>query len=93
MITIRHTQRRFLAALLLTAVYLTVTLTPLAPLALQSPSLAHAITGECSGDCDICGCSAETRANRTCCCAQNRRGNTIRHQSLPNTACFVPPNV
>jgi len=62
-----------LTALLLTAVYLMMTLSPLAPLALRSPQLAHAITGECAGDCDICGCSAEQRANHTCCCAQKKK--------------------
>lgn len=69
----RHTQRRFLTALLLTVVYLLMTLSPLAPLALRSPHLAHAITGECVGDCDICGCSPEQRANHTCCCAQKKK--------------------
>jgi hypothetical protein len=54
--------------LLLFAVYSLIALSPLAPLALKSPRLAHAITGECSGDCEICGCAPERRASRTCCC-------------------------
>jgi hypothetical protein len=49
-------------------VYAAIVLSPLAPLALKSPTLAHAITGECAGDCDICGCAPERRASHTCCC-------------------------
>jgi hypothetical protein len=40
---------------------------------MNSKHVAHAITGECVGDCNICGCSAESRANNTCCCAKKRR--------------------
>ena len=89
MINFWHTKRRVLAALLLTVVYLAVTLSPLAPLALQSPSLAHAITGECSGDCDICGCSAEARANHTCCCAQKKKHDSHddSHDDSPLPDC------
>ena len=59
-------------ALILTAVYLTIVMSPLAPLALHSPSIAHALTGECAGDCRICGCSPERSASRTCCCWQKK---------------------
>ena len=59
---------RSITALALTAIYLLITLSPLAPLALHSPRLAHAITGECAGDCGICGCSLERSADHTCCC-------------------------
>ena len=54
--------------LLLIAAYTVIVLSPLAPLALKSPTLAHAITGQCSGNCDICGCSPERRVAHTCCC-------------------------
>jgi hypothetical protein len=64
---------RSIVALALAAIYLLITLSPLAPLALRSPHLAHAITGECVGDCDICGCSPEMRANHTCCCWQKKK--------------------
>jgi hypothetical protein len=63
---------RSIVALALTAIYLLITMSPLAPLVLRSPRLAHAITGECSGDCDICGCSLEKQANHTCCCWQKK---------------------
>jgi len=62
----RHS--RHIVTMLLTVIYILINLSSLAPLALKSPRLAHALTGECSGNCDICGCSAERRANHTCCC-------------------------
>jgi hypothetical protein len=77
---------RNLVALVLTAIYLAITMSPLAPLALKSPRLAHAITGECSGDCDICGCSPERRANHTCCCWQKK----LRHQHEQEEANLPP---
>jgi len=58
----------YIVALMLAIIYSLIILSPLAPLALKSPRVAHAATGECSGNCDICGCSAERRANHTCCC-------------------------
>lgn len=59
---------RYIVALLLTVIYILIDLSPLASIALWSPTVAHAVTGECVGDCNICGCSAERRANHTCCC-------------------------
>ena len=59
---------RSIVSLALAAIYLLIIMSPLAPLVMLSPHLAHAITGECVGDCDICGCSPETRASKTCCC-------------------------
>ncbi len=59
---------RHVTAFLLVVVYTMITMSPLAPLALRSPRVAHAAAGECSGNCEVCGCSAERRANHTCCC-------------------------
>jgi hypothetical protein len=59
---------RAIVSLALAVIYLLITLSPLAPLVLHSPHVAHAITGECVGECDICGCSPEMRASHTCCC-------------------------
>lgn len=68
--------------LLLFAVYTVIAVSPLAPLALKSPVLAHAITGQCSGDCDICGCSAERRASQSCCCwMTKKRAEEVRSRS------------
>ncbi|MHC1697045.1 MAG: hypothetical protein AB9919_03060 [Geobacteraceae bacterium] len=80
--------------LMLFSVYTVIVLSPLAPLALKSPTLAHALTGQCSGNCDICGCSAERRVSRSCCCwmkkkraeeAQARR--SLRCCSVEKTDC------
>lgn len=68
----KRTMRRFFAASL-TVIYLVIALSPLAPFAMYSKVVAHAVTGECSGDCDICGCSQESRANHTCCCAKKKQ--------------------
>ena len=72
----RHTTnrlRRRLIATVLTVIYLVIALSPLASLAMHSKIVTHAITGECSGDCDICGCSLESRTNHTCCCAKKNQ--------------------
>ncbi|NVN93152.1 MAG: hypothetical protein HXX11_21500 [Desulfuromonadales bacterium] len=58
---------RSITAVLMTVIYVLITFSPLAPLAMFSKGVAHAVTGQCSGDCDICGCSAERRASHTCC--------------------------
>jgi hypothetical protein len=63
---------RYITSLLLTMIYLVIVLSPLAPFAMYSPVVAHAVTGECSGDCDICECSPENRADHTCCCAKKK---------------------
>ena len=64
--------RRFFAVIL-TTIYLAIALSPLSPLAMHSKTVAHAITGECVGDCRICGCSPEASANHTCCCAKKKQ--------------------
>lgn len=81
-------------ALMLFTVYSVIVLSPLAPLALKSPTLAHAITGQCSGNCDICGCSAERRASKSCCCWMKKKRaeearvkSSLRCCSVEKTAC------
>ena len=64
--------RRHMISSLLIALYTVVVMSPLAPAAMRSAHLAHAFTGKCSGDCNICGCSLERRAARTCCCWQKK---------------------
>lgn len=79
---------------MLTAIYLLITISPLAPIAMRSKSVAHAVTGECSGDCDICGCSPERRASRTCCCWQKKlQHDRTRHEDEKGTAscCKTKP--
>jgi hypothetical protein len=73
---------RYIVALLLAIVYSLIIMSPLAPLALKSPRLAHAVTGECSGNCEICGCSPERRANHTCCCFLKKK-HQHDHENVP----------
>ncbi len=65
--------RRKSIALSLLVLYLVIAFSPLAALAMHSKQVLHAVTGECTGDCGICGCSVESRASGTCCCARQRR--------------------
>lgn len=71
-------------ALVLTIIYVVITMSPLTPLAFRSKVIAHAITGECSGDCNICGCSTERRANHTCCCWQKKLKQLHDHDDQAN---------
>ncbi|HEY4743840.1 MAG TPA: hypothetical protein VIH45_04220 [Desulfuromonadaceae bacterium] len=70
---------RNITALVLAGMYLAIVMGPLAPLAMHSKVVAHAVTGECSGDCDICGCSPERRANHTCCCYLKKQREAHAH--------------
>ena len=72
---------RFIVALLLATIYFMIVVVPLAPLALKSPGLPHAIAQECSGDCDVCGCSREQRANHTCCCWRKKLSAPHEYQT------------
>lgn len=81
----RHITARFLMVL-----YLLIALTPLSPLLLQSAHIAHAVTGECSGDCDIDGCSLESRANHICCCRQKKMKKSGMQQVAVSGSCCVP---
>jgi hypothetical protein len=79
---------RFLTSLVMTAVYLLVVLAPLAPAALHSPFIAHALTGECSGDCRSCGCAPERSAARACCCWQKKLAREpVRAVKAGKTCC------
>lgn len=86
--TVNHSYRRQWAAML-TLVYMLITLSPLAPFAMHSKYVAHAVTGECSGDCHVDGCSLESRANHTCCCAQKEM-KLAGVALLSTSACCVP---
>ena len=93
--------RRHITALILIAIYLLIVLSPLAPLALHSPALAHALTGECAEDCRVCGCSPERSAARACCCWQKKlkkeearkehcckkKGSHSKQQSITTCPC------
>lgn len=64
---------RYITSLLMTIIYMIIVFSPLAPLAMHSKHVAHAVTGECSGDCEVDGCSLERSAAHTCCCWQKKK--------------------
>lgn len=74
-------------AAILTALYLVIALTPLSPILLKSAHIAHAITGECSGECKVDGCSLESRANHTCCCWQKKLKRTSLKKQVAKASC------
>lgn len=89
------TSHRYITSLLLTTIYLLIVVSPLAPLAMQSKSVAHAVTGECSGDCRIDGCSLERSAARTCCCWQKKRHEGVGSRDLSHSDVhdtYPPPS-
>jgi hypothetical protein len=83
---------RYITSLLMTSIYLLIVFTPLAPLAMQSKIVAHAVTGECSGDCTIDDCSLERSAAHTCCCWQKKKHGTVdAHLHLDADVCNAAP--
>lgn len=64
---------RRIIAVAMTVMYLVIALGPSASLALHCETAAHLLTGACSGDCNICGCSPESRAAQTCCCSRKEQ--------------------
>lgn len=73
-------------------IYLVIVFSPLAPLAMQSELIAHAVTGECSGDCRIDGCSLEQSAAHTCCCWQKKRHEIAEsHRHSNGEVCNTAP--
>lgn len=65
--------QRHITSMLMTIIYLVIVLSPLTPLFAHSRLVIHTVTGHCSGDCRIDGCSAERSAAHTCCCWQKKR--------------------
>ena len=70
--------RRPLAAGMVT-LYLAILFSPLASFATQSAMSSPVAARECSGDCNICGCSPESRATNTCCCSKKRQQQAHLH--------------
>jgi hypothetical protein len=70
-----HTTRkplRRLTAAFMTAFYLLTLFSPLASFAMHGTKSAVMAVRECTGDCDLCGCSPASRTAHTCCCAKKR---------------------
>jgi len=74
---------------IVTALYLLVSLSPLASISSLAKHFFQAAAKECSGDCRLCGCSTIRSASQTCCCWQKRvaaakkRQQCALNQSLP----------
>src|SRR5512133_2006985 len=85
--SLRRSFRHIIAAGM-TALYLAVICGPLASSATQSSGSAPVVMRECTGDCNLCGCSPESRAAKTCCCAKKRQQQALIHdndeQDVPN---------
>lgn len=74
-------------AMLLALLYAVIALSPLAPIALKSARIAHVVTGECSGDCEIDGCSLESRIGHSCCCARSKQTQTEQIAQVAPACC------
>ena len=64
----------------MTALYLAIILIPLASFDMQSTNAAPVGIRECTGDCNLCGCSPESRASNTCCCSMKRQQQAQIHE-------------
>jgi len=84
--------RRF-SGFLLVAIYSVIVLAPLSSLAMNSKTVTHAVTGECSGDCNVCGCSLESRTSNTCCCAKKRELLQNKLNSEKKNCCPIKSEV
>jgi hypothetical protein len=77
--TVRNTSRKVIAAGMF-VLYLTLIVYPPVAYVFQGSGTVTAGVRECSGDCNICGCSPESRASHTCCCAKKRQQEAHAHQ-------------
>ncbi|MDA8430460.1 MAG: hypothetical protein M0T70_14505 [Geobacteraceae bacterium] len=80
--------KRTIVAAGLTIIYLLLSLGPLTAGIKHANLFAHSIRVECSGDCNLCGCSPEKRASKTCCCSmkQQQEAQARAHESEDGTA-------
>lgn len=83
--------RRIIASGLF-VMFLTITLSPLANLSMRFAAVAHAVSGQCTGDCDTCGCSLERRAAHTCCCWYNKLKQHASHKAGETDCCRKAKN-
>jgi len=72
---------------IITAVYLLITLSPLASISARAKPFLQALAKECSGDCRLCGCSAERSASHACCCWQKKlaEAKKLQHYAEPKS--------
>lgn len=85
---------RNLTALTMMVIYLCISLAPLLSPALRSKAVLHVLTGECTGECVSCGCSARSSSNGTCCCAKKRQqlAESRENEKLPECCKKAPPS-
>lgn len=77
---------------IMTAIYLLITLSPFASLSFQSKPFFQVLSRECSGDCRLCGCSAERSASHACCCWQKKlaAAKNVKHCETPSASLTAP---
>jgi hypothetical protein len=91
--TRRHLFRHMIAAGM-AALYLVMVFSPLASFAMHGTKSGARVIRECSGDCNICGCSPESRAAHTCCCARKKQLQDHTHdhdQDGASDCCSTKP--
>jgi hypothetical protein len=71
---------RYIIATGMTALYLAIINSPLGSFAMHSTGTTPVVIRECSGDCNLCGCSPESRASNTCCCSNKRQQQAHIHE-------------
>lgn len=76
---------RFHIAMILAVIYSLIIMGPLAMHVMNSKSAAPALTGECSGNCATCGCSAESMAAGTCCCMKKQQQARVHEDDHDGT--------
>lgn len=75
-----HTVKRIIRHMVaagMTVLYLMIIFSPVASFALHGTKTA---VRQCSGDCNICGCSPQSRSANTCCCAKQRQQEAHAHE-------------
>lgn len=72
-------------AIILVVIYTLIIMAPLASSVMNSKTLAHALTGECTRDCATCGCSAESMATGTCCCMKKQQQAHVHNDDHDGT--------
>lgn len=80
---------RYLTSLLMTVVYLLLTLSPLVSIGIHSQPFLQVLSRECSGDCRLCDCSAERSASRSCCCWQKKLAEAKKQRAKRNASCSL----
>ena len=79
--TVRLVLRHIIAVGMMT-LYLMSIFSPLASFAMNGTDSAATAIRECSGDCNTCGCSQESRAANICCCSMKRQQQAHLHDDI-----------